>query len=532
MSKNRDLVRVCRARGLLKATAAAATLSLVLSACGGSDVSASPDGTGGPAQAEQLDGQGAETQSAPAGASTVPAGATSGQADAAVPATGITVDSPATADVEPGKAGKGTDTGKARDGGKTGAVAATGPAAAAQRLVQSSPLFGGKGTCKPATLSEIRVGNLSTLSGVLGELFAPVVPALQTFVASQNACGGLNGHRIKMFFEDDQGDPSTAVAKAQKLIEKDRILAFVGNIQVLTVHAIIPTVKKSGIPIIGGDLTSDAFFENPLVFPQGPSVQSFGAGYLAGVRDHFKKKIVGNLWCIEVPRSCSAINTALHELAPQFGVEIGSAPQVSITQPSFVQQCLEMKNARVEAVILSVDAASAVRLARSCQQVGYFPETLIHPVGIGNEKQFFGNKWLGGTYVPLNTFPHMADKTPAQQYYQASVRRFNPGFDTGGAASSGWTAGALLVAASANLPAENPTTQNLLDTLYEFKGQDFTKMGGLTSAPLMFERGGIPRIPYCHFHAVTNEANNGWSGYTSTPVCTKLLAPSDPQSRR
>lgn len=48
------------------------------------------------------------------------------------------------------------------------------------------------------------IGNVSTLSGVLGQLFSPVVPALQTFVKSQNACGGgLNGHPMKLFVDDD-----------------------------------------------------------------------------------------------------------------------------------------------------------------------------------------------------------------------------------------------------------------------------------------------------------------------------------------
>ena len=25
-----------------------------------------------------------------------------------------------------------------------------------------------------------------------------------------------------------------------------------------------------------------------------------------------------------------------------------------------------------------------------------------YPLGVGNEKQFFGNKWLGDAYVPMN----------------------------------------------------------------------------------------------------------------------------------
>ena len=62
--------------------------------------------------------------------------------------------------------------------------------------------------------------------------------------------------------------------------------------------------------------------------------------------------------------------------------------QVSITAPSYVQQCLDFKNAGVEALALIIDAASLDRLARSCTQVGYFPKVMPYPLGVGNEKQF------------------------------------------------------------------------------------------------------------------------------------------------
>ncbi|MGQ0631367.1 MAG: ABC transporter substrate-binding protein, partial [Sporichthyaceae bacterium] len=153
-----------------------------------------------------------------------------------------------------------------------------------------------------------------------------------------------------------------------------------------------------------------------------------------------------------------------------------------------------------------------------------------YPLGVGNEKQFLGNKWLGDAYVTMNHFPWMGNSTPAEKYWQASIKKFNPGFTSGGAASLGWGAGALLVAASANL-SENPTTQELLDTLYTFKGQEFTELGGL-AGPLTFNEGANPTIPYCLFAAISNAANTGWAKVVSKPVCTKTLAPSDPQASR
>ncbi|MGQ0466721.1 MAG: ABC transporter substrate-binding protein [Sporichthyaceae bacterium] len=418
----------------------------------------------------------------------------------------------------------------------TGAVgskaAATGKAAAVEKIVGSAAIFGGSAPCKPATLSEVNIGNVSTLSGVLGELFSPVAPALETWVASQNACGGLNGHKIKFFLDDDQGDPATAASKVNNMIKNNKVLAFVGNIQVLTVDAIVPTIKKAGIPVIGADITNNPWFTNPLFFPQGSGGQSVAFGYLDGALNYHKKKNVGNVYCIEVPRACEQINRAMKELAPQFGAEFKKDIQVSITSPSYVQQCLDFKNAGVEALAMTFDAASQNRLARSCTQVGFFPKVMPYPLGVGNEKQFLqGNKWLGDAYVPMNHFPWFGNSTAAEKYWQASIKKFNPGFTSGGAASLGWAAGALLVAAAANLPAENPTTKDLLDTLYSFKGQKFTELGGLTG-PLVYNEGANPAIPYCLFAGIGNPENTGWTKAISKPSCTKVLAPSDPQNRK
>ncbi len=109
----------------------------------------------------------------------------------------------------------------------------------------------------------------------------------------------------------------------------------------------------------------------------------------------------------------------MKELAPQLGATFKTDIQVSITSPSYVQQCLDFKNAGVEALALTFDAASINRLARSCTQVGYFPKIMPYPLGVGNEKQFLqGNKWLGDpqaparpgdAYVTMNHFPCGAD---------------------------------------------------------------------------------------------------------------------------
>jgi branched-chain amino acid transport system substrate-binding protein len=514
-----------------RSIAAGLTALALLTACGGSDVEATagradpvtqtqPGNAGG--AANEISTNAATDTAVPADTGTTAAGiADANVTTDATEATGTTA-----------KASAGSTTGAGKAATRNAATATATGTTAVERLVASHPIFGGKAPCKPATLSEVPLGNVSTFSGVLGELLSPVRPALETFIASQNACGGLNGHKIKVYFEDDQSDPATAITKVQALIQQKKVLAFVGDIQPLSIDAVIPTINKYGIPMIGGDLVSNTWFDNKLLFPQGAPPGAVAYGYLLGATTYHHKKAVGDIWCIEVPRACEQIDRAFKELAPDAGATVKKSIQASITAPSYVQQCLDFKSAGVEALALITDAATMNRLARSCEQVQYFPKVMPTPLGVGNEKQFLtGNKWLGDSYVTMNYFPWFATDTPAQKYFHASVQKYNPGFDMGGAASTGWSSGALLVAAAAQLSTTNPTTADLLKGLWAFQGQKWTELGGL-NGPRTFQQDGLPKVPYCLFAGISNSDNTGWAKAVSKAVCTDKIAPSDPQKNR
>ena len=494
---------------------------------GASDAAASPAAaTGGTAVAGGSAapvGGAATSRSAAGGA----ARSSSGASSAAPAVAGGSAASPAASSARgaaPAAAGAGASKQPGVQGPASGSIS---------DLLAKKAIFGGNENCAPATGTPVLLGNVSTLSGVLGELFSPVVPALQIFVNSQNACGGLNGHPIKLSVADDQGDPATAVTQGRRLV-KDGVLAFLGDIQVLTVDAMTTVVKESGIPIIGGDLTNNTWFTDPLLFPQGSPPQSISYGYHAAATQVFKKKKVGNNYCLEVPRACKQINTAFEEFAKSFDDQVVYTQQISITSPDYTSQCLDAQRAGVEVMAITNDAPTQNRWANSCTKVGFKPNYVLYPLGVGNEHQFLGNPNLGNSYVPMNHFPWMAGTkkfpgNPAMQYYQRMVAKYNPGYNSGGAAALGWQAGALLVAGSFALPpADQPVkTQDFLKGLYQFKGQDWTTLGGLTG-PLVFTEGKNPFVKYCLYGAQSNADNSGWASADTTLHCTDLRAPSDP----
>lgn len=514
---------------------AATVVALVLGGCGGAAVD-DPAAAGAIAAEAQAPQAGAEGSTDQAVAGVVPdtVGAAAGNAANA----GDTATTKGAAGAAAGRgAAAGPDAaapGKAKGPGARSAVGGTEADSSLtgliQRQVETQAIFGGSAPCKPATGSVVPIGNVSTLSGVLGELFAPVVPALETFVASQNACGGLNGHPIKFFLEDDQGDPSNASSRMQEMVQKHKVIAFVGNIQPLSIDGALATITRLGVPVVGADMVATADATHPMIFAQGGNVPSTTYGFVDGISNYFKVKNVGNLYCLEVPRPCELAARVLRELAPKFGLTVSKQIQVSITSPSYVQECLQLKNAGAEVVAMNLDGASQIRIARSCTQTRFFPKVVSYPLSVGNEKQFLqGLEWMGDAYIPLNHFPWMANKTPAEKYWQTSRTKYSPGSENGSAASLGWAAGALLVAASAGLSPTNPTAAQLVEALYSFKGQKFTELGGL-AGPRSFYPTGNHKLPYCIWALISNDTNTGWKTWADKPSCTDVVAPSDPQT--
>lgn len=68
-----------------------------------------------------------------------------------------------------------------------------------------------------------------------------------------NAHGGINGKKIKLFVEDDQGKNQAGVSAYQKLASNQNIVAIIGSVRSTVVNATLPYVARNKIPtMIGG----------------------------------------------------------------------------------------------------------------------------------------------------------------------------------------------------------------------------------------------------------------------------------------
>jgi branched-chain amino acid transport system substrate-binding protein len=123
-----------------------------------------------------------------------------------------------------------------------------------------------------AAPSEIRVGLLSELTGEAAAWGKDLKEGIDLAVEQVNLAGGINGKRLQVFVEDDQGKARVGVNAVMKLISQDRIEVLLGVAVSTVANAILPTLKERRIIFISGGASSPILTgASPYFFRTWPS---------------------------------------------------------------------------------------------------------------------------------------------------------------------------------------------------------------------------------------------------------------------
>jgi branched-chain amino acid transport system substrate-binding protein len=90
----------------------------------------------------------------------------------------------------------------------------------------------------------IRIGHLTPLTGFLGPLGEYAVMGVKLAVEEINAAGGVMGRKIDLLTEDSV-NPQTASTKAERLIERDKVVAIIGEISSASGLAIAQVAQRN-----------------------------------------------------------------------------------------------------------------------------------------------------------------------------------------------------------------------------------------------------------------------------------------------
>jgi ABC-type branched-subunit amino acid transport system substrate-binding protein len=296
-------------------------------------------------------------------------------------------------------AGDTTDTTLAPDalaGGDPAAVAATGDAAAAGGGGGGPTAAAGADGCTPGsatgigvTPTEIKVGNVSQITGLVPGFAQTSVNGVRAYFNMVNSSGGVCGRKLTLVTADDRFQSATNRSETEKMA--GQAIALVGNLSV---------VDDGGAPIIDAKGIADISLATtrPRVqaknnFSPNPIDPNPDAGNgLAGILDYFKRTdgiATPAIFYQDVATGANQAESYKKDFE-RAGMPVPNdrVYPVAPTATNFNTQANDMKQKGVDFVITVAEVNAMANLAKAFESVDYFPKVPFYGA------QVYGQKFL------------------------------------------------------------------------------------------------------------------------------------------
>lgn len=256
-----------------------------------------------------------------------------------------------------------------------------------------------------------------------------------------NSSGGIEGHPVQLTVEDDAGNPGTSATAAQTLIA-DQVDVILDLTPVDSSWA--DAVSQAGIPVVGGELTSQLYYTNPDFYPSGQTNDSITYANVLTAKQAGATTL-GQLYCAEAP-SCQESVQPHKEAGDQLGVPVVYSASISASAPNFTAQCVAAKQAGVTALIIAHVTPVISRVTTDCDRQDYHPIYIAE--GTGFETALASAPGARDSlWEPFPVLPFFADQAPVKEFRDA-VDAYDPHLrDADGFAefaAQAWTGGLLI----------------------------------------------------------------------------------------
>jgi ABC-type branched-subunit amino acid transport system substrate-binding protein len=353
----------------------------------------------------------------------------------------------------------GTTGGTGATGGATGGGGTTGGAGGPS----CAP---GSATSPGVTPTEVKVGNVSQLTGLVPGFGQTSVNGVKAYFAYMNSRGGVCGRKLTLVQADDRFQAATNRSETEKLA--GQVLAFAGSLSV---------VDDGGTPILASAQIADVSVatttprtSSPFNFSPNPVNPDPAVGngqdkvlrYLKEERGITK----GAIFYQDVATGVNQSRKYELDLR-QAGIEVTAKYAVAPTATNFRSQATDMKQKGVDVVITVAEINAIANLARAFADVGYQPKAPFYGAQAYSQKFLkLAGAAAEGTVAGM-IFHVPEENTPAMQIFSQWYQRTSPGADVDFFAVMGWVAGEMVTRAILNA-GPDPTKAKVVGELQKF----------------------------------------------------------------
>jgi branched-chain amino acid transport system substrate-binding protein len=105
-------------------------------------------------------------------------------------------------------------------------------------------------TVPGVTDDKILVGMTADLTGPAAFIGQQMSAGARLYLDHFNAQGGVHGRQIELRVEDDGYQPPRTVAAFRKLLNRDKVFCFAGNLGTSQTMATLPLIKRERVPVV------------------------------------------------------------------------------------------------------------------------------------------------------------------------------------------------------------------------------------------------------------------------------------------
>jgi branched-chain amino acid transport system substrate-binding protein len=236
---------------------------------------------------------------------------------------------------------------------------------------------GSSGASAQPAASEWRVGVFASLSGPQTQFGQETREGIELAMDQVNKEGGIKGRPVKLLVEDDKSNPQEATNKVLQLIDRDKAVALLGEVQssISKAAGIIASRKK--IPMISPSSTNlDVTKVGPFVFracftddAQGPA----GARFIART---LQKKRVAILFASDDLYS-SGLAKDFRDEAKKLGLEVVAEKGFLKNETNFTTYITELRDAKPDLIYAPIYYDAMTRVARQAKAAGVKGEMFL-----------------------------------------------------------------------------------------------------------------------------------------------------------
>lgn len=260
------------------------------------------------------------------------------------------------------------------------------PAASPAAPAAATPTAAPKPTAAAATPAPkaaepkppVVLGSVLSLVGPAGSVGIGIKQGMDLALEEINAKGGIDGRKIEVIYEDDEGNPAKATSSTTKLIQKDKVVAILGAAVTATTVAAAQAANAEKVVIFSPTFTGDTLTAPgsgmAYVFRIGlPDRFTIGKLVQFGLKKYTK---------IGIFTDSGPAGQSITPIATKLLTDAGKPPVSAQTHdtrsPDMTPQLLNLQKAGAEAIITQAVPGDAPTILKGMKQISFNAQILGH----------------------------------------------------------------------------------------------------------------------------------------------------------